>query len=157
MQLASLLGVSSRVSGGVIRSTSHRGLLAATVPRSAPTRGVRTIVRPYVDDKADSGRPELSEISSVEQCPSIPSVWPLLAKKYGDLVALNDHHFGSEGVKLTFSQLDAAIKDFSSGLVEVGGVTAGDHVALFSENSHRWFIADQAIQSLGAVDCVRGG
>ena len=42
---------------------------------------------------------------------------------------------------------------FAAGLAALG-VQKGDKVALFSENSARWLVADQGIMLNGAVDAV---
>ena len=43
---------------------------------------------------------------------------------------------------LTYRELVNAIQTFASGLQALG-VENRCHVALFADNSHRWFIADQ--------------
>lgn len=46
------------------------------------------------------------------------------------------------------------MRDFAAGLSTLG-LQPGDRVSLFSENSHRWAIADGAILMAGGVDVVR--
>jgi len=55
----------------------------------------------------------------------------------------------------TFGQAHKMIRRGAHALVQLG-LVPGSTVALFSENSHRWFIADQAIMACGAADAVRG-
>ncbi|DBA95598.1 hypothetical protein WJX82_008376 [Trebouxia sp. C0006] len=85
---------------------------------------------------------------------SLPDMWPDLAQRYGQQTAAEDPH-QSPATKLTFRELDARIKDFASGLRSLG-LAKGDKVSLFSENSSRWLVADQAIMLCGAADAVRG-
>ncbi|GAQ91218.1 Acyl-ACP Synthetase [Klebsormidium nitens] len=84
----------------------------------------------------------------------LPAMWHTLAQKYGDRVALDDPH-RKPHIKMTYKELEQAIVDFSEGL-RLYGIKAGDRVGLFSDNSHRWIIADQGIMMAGAVDAVRG-
>lgn len=65
---------------------------------------------------------------------------------------MHDPHHDNE--QLTFSALYQAMLCFASGL-QVLGLKRGDIVSLFSENSARWLIADQAIMLNGAADAVR--
>mmetsp|Transcript_27846 Transcript_27846/g.45234 ORF Transcript_27846/g.45234 Transcript_27846/m.45234 type:complete len:802 (-) Transcript_27846:257-2662(-) len=88
------------------------------------------------------------------KCSSLAELWPLCAKEYGDLPALNDPHC-EEPTQLSFKQLSQTIRTFGAGLQSLG-LGDGERVALFSENSYRWFITDQAIMLCGAVDAVRG-
>lgn len=57
---------------------------------------------------------------------------------------------------LTYAQLDETVTAFAAGLLELG-LQPEEHVSLFSENSHRWLIADLGLQAIGCVPCVRGG
>ncbi|MEQ8469308.1 AMP-dependent synthetase/ligase [Coleofasciculus sp. E1-EBD-02] len=84
---------------------------------------------------------------------SLPEVWSLAAQRFGETVALHNPYAKPE-VKLTFAQMWQHIQQFAAGLQALG-VSAGDRVALFSENSSRWFVADQGIMTTGAVDVVR--
>lgn len=47
------------------------------------------------------------------------------------------------------------MRDAAAGLSALG-LQRGERVALFSENSHRWAIADGGILMAGGVDVVRG-
>jgi len=85
---------------------------------------------------------------------TLPALWPELAERYGNALALLDPH-ASPATQYTFAELSNAISTFARGLSSLG-LTSGDHCSLFSENSSRWLITDQAIQSCGAVDAVRG-
>ncbi|MEB3233475.1 MAG: AMP-binding protein, partial [Leptolyngbyaceae bacterium] len=85
---------------------------------------------------------------------ALPQVWAVTAEKFGDRVtALLDPHT-KPVVKFTYGQLYREICQFAAGLQALG-VKKGDRVALFSENSPYWFIADQGIMAAGGVDAVR--
>lgn len=85
---------------------------------------------------------------------TLPDIWPAVAEKYGDTIALFEPHHNPP-TALTYSQLTDTILDFAEGL-KIFGLKSGECVSLFSENSHRWIIADQGIMSAGAYDAVRG-
>ncbi len=90
------------------------------------------------------------DYSSVE---SLPEIWALAQKRFGDTIALKNPHAEPE-VVVTYSQLYQKIQQFAGGLQELG-VQTGDRVALVADNSPRWLIADQGIMAAGAVDVVR--
>lgn len=82
-----------------------------------------------------------------------PHSWSELAAKYPNTLAVHDPHHDDE--QLTFSALHNAMLCFASGLQALG-LMPGDIVSLFSENSARWLIADQAVMLNGAADAVCG-
>ncbi|MBH8563180.1 long-chain fatty acid--CoA ligase [Nostoc sp. CENA67] len=84
---------------------------------------------------------------------SIPEIWPLVAKQFGNVTALHDPHAKPE-VVITYAQLAKQIQQFATGL-QVLGVEVGDRISLIADNSPRWFIADQGIMTAGAIDAVR--
>ncbi|NCJ08223.1 AMP-binding protein [Synechococcales cyanobacterium C] len=84
---------------------------------------------------------------------SLSQVWPRVASQFGQTVALRDPHSDPE-VSLTFAELHQQLQRFAAGLQTLG-VQPGDRVALFADNSPRWFIADQGSILAGAVDVVR--
>jgi long-chain acyl-CoA synthetase len=83
----------------------------------------------------------------------LPQIWAKAAEQFGDTPALLDPHAKPE-VSFTYSQLWETIQQFASGLQALG-IQPEAHVALFSENQPRWFIADQGIMTAGAIDIVR--
>ncbi|MEM6597858.1 MAG: AMP-binding protein [Cyanobacteria bacterium P01_C01_bin.69] len=85
---------------------------------------------------------------------AIPEVWPIVAAKHGESVALHDPHTNPE-TKYTYRQLADAINQFAAGLQALG-VAPEEKIALFSENRPRWMVADQGIMTVGAIDAVRG-
>jgi long-chain acyl-CoA synthetase len=92
------------------------------------------------------------------QC--FPEIWPILDKNIGQIIALHDPH-GKLEVRLSYSQVWQQIQQFATGLQALGIEPTTDalppRIALFSDDSPRWMIADQGILSAGAADVVRGG
>ena len=84
---------------------------------------------------------------------SLPAIWPLAAEKFGDTIALKDPHTKPE-VVISYRDLASLIRQFATGLQALG-IEPQDKVALFADNSPRWFIADQGTMTAGAVDVVR--
>jgi long-chain acyl-CoA synthetase len=69
-------------------------------------------------------------------------------------IALSDPHQQPPSSH-TYAELSHAIQRFASGLQALG-LARGNMVALFSENSSRWLVADQGVMLCGAADAVRG-
>jgi long-chain acyl-CoA synthetase len=88
-----------------------------------------------------------------ETVQSLPEIWPIAAQRFGGTMAMHDPH-GTPTASLTYRELCDRIQTFASGLQALG-VEPYAHVALFADNSHRWFIADQGIMTAGGVDAVR--
>jgi long-chain acyl-CoA synthetase len=84
---------------------------------------------------------------------SLPEIWSLAAQKFGETIALCDPHSKPQ-VTITYQELLQKIEQFTSGLQALG-VKPESKVALFADNSPRWFIADQGIIMAGAVNIVR--
>ena len=84
---------------------------------------------------------------------SLPEIWQIAAQKFGETIALQDPHAKPE-IAINYRDLSAQIQQFAAGLQTLG-IQSQDKVALFSDNSPRWFIADQGIMTAGAVDVVR--
>ncbi|WP_320668192.1 AMP-binding protein [Prochlorococcus sp. MIT 1307] len=84
----------------------------------------------------------------------VDQIWEWLSKKHGEIIAVDAPHCTIPET-FTYSEIAELIAQVASGF-ESFGVTSGDVVALFSENSPRWLIADQALMRLGAADAVRG-
>jgi long-chain acyl-CoA synthetase len=84
---------------------------------------------------------------------SLPEVWAIAAQRFGDIVALHDPHAKPE-VILTYAQLFEKIEQFAAGL-QVCGIQPNSKVALFADNSPRWFIADGGSMMAGAANAVR--
>ena len=84
---------------------------------------------------------------------SMPEIWQIAAERFGDTVALQDPH-GKPKIAINYRDLFAHIQQFAAGLQTLG-IEPQAKVALFADNSPRWFIADQGIMTAGAVDVVR--
>ncbi len=102
---------------------------------------------------------DLANYSSIQ---SLPEIWRLAHERFGQTTALVDPHASPESVS-TYTQLYQQIQWFAAGLQALGvrshsslGEINIPYVALFSDNSPRWFIADQGIMLAGAVNAVRG-
>ena len=82
----------------------------------------------------------------------LPDIWETLAAQHPNKLMLVDP--SKEGY-LTFRQGNHLIMQGAQALKKLG-LTAGDCIAFFSENSQRWFITDQAVMKVGAFNAVRG-
>ena len=90
---------------------------------------------------------------------SVPEIWPILDQNVGQIIALDDPH-GKPEFRLSYSQLWEKIQEFATGLQNLGIESTTNslppRIALFSDDSPRWIIADQGILTAGAADVVRG-
>jgi long-chain acyl-CoA synthetase len=102
---------------------------------------------------SDRERRNLTQVVDYSQVKSLPEIWPLAAQRFGDVTALHAPHL-KPPIKLTYAQLSSQIDQFAAAL-QTMGVQMGDRIALFSDNSPRWFIADQGMMRAGAVNAVR--
>ncbi len=84
----------------------------------------------------------------------IDQIWEYLNHKNGNVLAVRNLR-GKNKEELTYSELNKKITKASKAFFNLG-LGRGDVVALISENSPRWLIADQAIMRIGAIDAVRG-
>lgn len=84
---------------------------------------------------------------------TLPKVWQQAADKFGDTIALQDSH-AKPPVALSYQDLYQQIRQFAAGLQALG-IEPQAKIALFADNSPRWFVADQGIMASGAVDVVR--
>jgi len=83
----------------------------------------------------------------------LSQIWPIVAQKFPDLVALHNPHSKPE-VKLTYSELWQKIQYFAAGLQALG-LEKEEKISIFADNSPRWLIADQGTMTAGAVNVVR--
>lgn len=84
---------------------------------------------------------------------SLPEIWSEVAHHYGEVIALDNPH-GDPPVQITYQELKQQIQQFAAGL-QAQGIEPDTKVALFADNSPRWFIADQGTISTGAANVVR--
>ncbi|BAZ80671.1 long-chain fatty acid--CoA ligase [Sphaerospermopsis kisseleviana CS-549] len=116
---------------------------------------------PFLSNVTEREYRALQSLADYTNVESLPEIWTLAARKFGNIVALHNPHAKPE-VKITYSQLSLQIQRFAAGL-QVLGVNMGEdetsstgqRISLIADNSPRWFIADQGIMTAGAVNAVR--
>jgi len=84
---------------------------------------------------------------------SLPEIWSQVAPYSGKIIALDDPH-QKPTVQITYQELNQQIKQFATGL-QTQGIKPDVKIALFADNSPRWFIADQGTMTAGAINVVR--
>ncbi|MBW4426224.1 MAG: long-chain fatty acid--CoA ligase [Nostoc desertorum CM1-VF14] len=107
----------------------------------------------FLSNISERERQALQRLVDYTDVESLPEIWPLAAQQFGNIVALRNPHAKPE-VAITYTQLAEQMQLFAAGLQALG-VKVGDRISLISDNSPRWFIADQGIMTAGAVDAVR--
>lgn len=100
------------------------------------------------DRRALAERSDWSGLTGLEQ------LWPVLAERHGEALALEAPHAATPE-QLSYRQLQQRIEQAAAAFAGLG-VGAGDVVALFAENGPRWLQADQGLMRAGAADAVRG-
>ena len=124
------------------------------------TRSTKSPISPDTWQMSDRERTNLQEVTLYDSVQSLSEIWPLAAKRFGQITALHDPHVEPE-VKLTYEQLNEQIQKFAAGLQALGVISTEketsvpSRVALFADNSPRWMIADQGIIVAGGADVVR--
>ncbi|MGL5035423.1 MAG: AMP-dependent synthetase/ligase, partial [Microcystaceae cyanobacterium] len=84
---------------------------------------------------------------------ALPDVWRITAERFPSVVALQDPH-STPTVSLTYGEMYQKLQQFAIALQQLG-IKQNEKVALFADNSPRWFIADQGSILAGAVNAVR--
>jgi long-chain acyl-CoA synthetase len=84
---------------------------------------------------------------------SLPEIWPRTARQFGSIIALFSPHLNPM-VSITYQEMFEQIGAFAAGLQALG-VQPRTPVAMFADNSPRWFIADQGTMTSGAFNAVR--
>ncbi|MCC5604231.1 AMP-dependent synthetase/ligase [Nostoc favosum] len=107
----------------------------------------------FLSNISEQERQALKRLVDYTNVESLPEIWPLASERFGDVVALRNPHAKPE-VAITYTQLAEQMRLFAAGLQALG-VKVGDRISLISDNSPRWFIADQGIMTAGGVDAVR--
>lgn len=87
------------------------------------------------------------------QTQSLSNVWDITAQNFADIVALSDPH-STPVVSWTFRELHQLLQQFAAGLQQLG-LQPQEKIAIFADNSPRWFVADQGSMLAGAVNAVR--
>ena len=100
---------------------------------------------------------DASELAKGDTWPGVgnlAALWPELARRHGDAIAVEDTH-ASPAVRLSYRELAKEIDQAAAAFAALG-VRPGDVVALFAENGPRWLLSDQGLMRAGAADAVRG-
>ncbi|MEI8389207.1 MAG: AMP-binding protein [bacterium] len=113
---------------------------------------MRTSTRKNNKNKIKLTTPKQFSVFFDEKAESIIELWESYSVEYADVKVVIDKYSGYE---FTYKEFYEKIKFFSYGLQSLG-LKKGEHVSLFSENTAKWILSDQAILFAGAVDAVRG-
>ena len=99
-------------------------------------------------------------LATYQSAHCLSQVWQSAAEKFAEIPALDDQ-YAEKPIKITFRELWQQISQFAAGL-QASGVNLEPEdsqtparIALFADNSARWFIADQGIMAAGAANAVR--
>ncbi|MGC6482272.1 MAG: AMP-binding protein [Synechococcus sp.] len=84
----------------------------------------------------------------------VDQMWPWLATHHPEVMAVDAPH-AAHPERFSYQDLDGRIRAAAAGLHALG-ITRGDVVGLFAENSPRWLVADQGLMRTGATSAVRG-
>ena len=114
----------------------------------------------FPQDRAQMGR--AVDYSGAQ---NLTQVWVRAAQRFGTLPALRDRH-SSPALELNFAELLEYLQTFAAGLQtllspedasarEEAGLVVPPRVALFADNSARWFVADQGTMAAGFANAVR--
>jgi len=71
--------------------------------------------------------------------------------KYASLAAVKSRNPNGSFTTLTYAELYTSVKELGTGLVSIG-LSAGMHVAIVAENTHRWLVSDLAVLGCAAID-----
>mmetsp|Transcript_25569 Transcript_25569/g.41254 ORF Transcript_25569/g.41254 Transcript_25569/m.41254 type:complete len:807 (+) Transcript_25569:169-2589(+) len=85
---------------------------------------------------------------------AIGDIWDHLKDKVPDKICFTDDYHGPRA-QMTYKQCWETMNNIGAAFQSFG-LEKGDKVALFSDNSHRWLLADNAILRCGAASAVRG-
>ena len=113
---------------------------------------MQTSTRKNNKNKIKLSTPKQFSVFCDEKAESIIELWEFYSVEYADIKVVIDKYSGYE---FTYKEFYEKIKFFSYGLQSLG-LKKGEHVSLFSENTAKWILSDQAILFAGAVDAVRG-
>jgi long-chain acyl-CoA synthetase len=90
---------------------------------------------------------------AIASATSLWQLWQQGANNHPDAIALHDPH-AKPPVRISYKDTFEQINAFGAGLRSLG-VNFGDKVALISDNSPRWLIADQGILAICAANATR--
>ncbi|MGA1133937.1 MAG: AMP-binding protein [Prochlorotrichaceae cyanobacterium] len=100
--------------------------------------------------------PVLVDYSSIQ---TLPEIWRIAADRFSNTCALDAPHNDPQ-IRWSYAELYQRIQLFASGLQALGispqaGEPLPPRLALFADNSPRWFVADQGMMLAGAANAVR--
>jgi long-chain acyl-CoA synthetase len=98
-------------------------------------------------------RQNFEQTASYLEVKSLAEIWPVAATRFAQVVALHAPHL-QPAVSITYQEMYQQILEFATGL-QLSGVPPRTAVAMFADNSPRWFIADQGTMLAGAFNAVR--
>jgi len=135
---------------GTVTQGDPAAVLASAAPGAGWDQGLSDLLwrGDRRDQQALARRHDWSDLASLER------LWPQLADRHGDRLALEAPH-ARPPEQYTYAQLAAAIEQVAAAFASLG-LAAGEVVALLADNSPRWLLADQGLMRLGAADAVRG-
>lgn len=81
---------------------------------------------------------------------SVPEIFQNRVKEIGEKPCVS-YKEGGVYKDLTFAEMDVMIRNTACFLLS-SGIKKGEKVAIFSENRYEWWVADQAILSIGAIN-----
>lgn len=84
----------------------------------------------------------------------IPDIWDSLSETIPNKSMLVDTIHGDK-IDLSFKQCNNLITTGSAAMQKLG-LLPNECVSIFSENSYKWLIADQAVMKAGGCNSVRG-
>ncbi|GAB5359798.1 hypothetical protein AAMO2058_000573300 [Amorphochlora amoebiformis] len=85
---------------------------------------------------------------------SLGEIWDSLAEKIPNQKCITDDYHGPK-VEMTYKEVFDKLNVVGAAYQQLG-LEKGDKVALFSDNSHKWMLADNALLRCGAASAVRG-
>jgi long-subunit acyl-CoA synthetase (AMP-forming) len=93
--------------------------------------------------RTKKSRLDIAAVSDASSCQTLSDIWTKMSSAMGSAPMLVDHLHG-EQVQLNFKQVDRLLTKGAAALQTLG-VRSGSCVSIFAENSHKWFVVDQAI------------
>jgi len=85
---------------------------------------------------------------------ALGDIWDALKDEIPDNICFTDDYHGPKA-EMTYKQCWETMNSIGASYQALG-LQKGDKVALFSDNSHRWMLADNALLRCGAASAVRG-
>ena len=134
-------------------------------PRSLGLRKQQFLPRMVTDIQPSSSSEKPLSMGAVVDAPTkidiaaqdwkvLPDIWETLAEVIPNKSMLVDPvHEGD--VDLSYSAVNSLVKKGAAAFQGLG-LKQGEAVSIFAENSHRWFVTEQAVMKAGSCNAVRG-